>query len=131
MTAPATEYRELSLGELVGRIGDDSATLLRQEIALARAEMTEKAVAAGTGIGLGVVALVVVLGAFGAGVTAAIAGLSIALPLWAAALVTLGGLMVVAALLGLTAALRLKSAAPPIPTEAIKIGKETPHELLN
>ena len=132
MTAPtAQRLREQSLGELLGQIGNDSSLLIRQELQLAKTEMTEKAAAAGVGVGLGLVAGVLVLGALGAGVTAAIAALSYVVPLWAAALITLGGLTVLAALLGLTAALRLKRATPLVPEQAIQTGKETPHELLH
>jgi hypothetical protein len=132
VSAPTAErYREQSLGDLLSRIGDDSSLLIRQELQLAKAEMTEKAAAAGVGAGLGVVALALLLGALGAGITASIAALSYVVPLWAAALITLGGLVVLAALLGLVAALRLKSAMPPVPKQAIQTGKETPHELLN
>jgi hypothetical protein len=129
VTAPTAErYREKSLGELLSQIGNDSSLLMRQELQLAKAEMSEKAAAAGVGVGLGVVAAVLMLGA---GVTAAIAALSYVVPLWAAALITLGGLTLLAALLGLVAALRLKAALPPVPQQAIQVGKETPHELLN
>jgi tetrahydromethanopterin S-methyltransferase subunit C len=74
---------------------------------------------------------VILLGALGAGVTAAIAALHYAVPLWAAALITLGGLVIVATILGLLSALRLKRAAPPVPQKAIELAKETPHELVS
>jgi hypothetical protein len=132
VTAPTAErFREKSLGELLSQIGNDSSLLMRQELQLAKAEMSEKAAAAGVGAGLGVVAAVLMLGALGAGVTASISALSYVVPVWAASLITLGGLVVLAALLGLIAALRLKAALPPVPQQAIQIGKETPHELLN
>jgi tetrahydromethanopterin S-methyltransferase subunit C len=128
---PAERLRDQSLGELLSQLGNDSSLLIRQELQLAKAEMTEKAAAAGVGVGLGLVAGVLLLAALGAGVTAAIAALSYVVPQWAAALITLGGLVVVAALLGVTAALRLKKAMPPVPQQAIQTGKETPHELLH
>lgn len=124
-------YRSLSIGELLSGIGNDSALLMRQELQLAKAEMTEKATAAGVGIALGVIAGVLLLGGFAAGVTAAIAGLSNVVPVWAAALIVLGGLTLLAAILGLVAALRLKRATPPVPEKAIDLAKETPHELVH
>lgn len=41
-----------SLGELVGEVTDDLQTLFRQEVALAKAELREEAVKAGTAAGL-------------------------------------------------------------------------------
>lgn len=41
-----------SLGELLGRVTADLSTLLRQEVALAKAEARQTATKAGTGIGL-------------------------------------------------------------------------------
>jgi hypothetical protein len=132
MTAPAAErLREQSLGDLLSQLGNDSSLLIRQELQLAKTEMTEKAAAAGMGAGLGVVALVVMLGAFGAAVAAAITGLANVVPVWAAALITFGGLLVLAGLIGLVAALRLKSALPVAPERAVTVAKETPHELVS
>lgn len=120
-----------SLGELLTTLGHDSTLLMRQEIQLAKAEMVEKATAAGVGVALALVAGVVMLAALGAGVTASIAALRYVVPLWAAALITLGALVVLATMLGLVAALRLKRATPPVPTKAIDLAKETPHELVS
>ena len=41
-TANAPELSDASLGELLKRLGEDTATLVRQEMQLARAELTEK-----------------------------------------------------------------------------------------
>lgn len=140
MTAPTVEreragradqLRSKSLGELLSSLGQDSTLLMRQEIQLAKTEMVEKATAAGIGVALGVVAGVLMLGALGAGVTASIAALRYVVPLWAAALITLGGLIVLGTILGLVAALRLKRAVPPVPQKAIDLAKETPHELVS
>jgi hypothetical protein len=131
MTQADIKYTDRSLGELLSQIGNDSSTLLQQEIALARAEMSEKAKAAGAGIGVAVVALVLLLAALGAGVTAAIAALRYVLPTWAAALCVLGGLVLLAGLLGFIASRMLRAASPPIPTRAVTVAKETPHELVS
>ncbi len=47
-SAPA----DAPIGELVARLSDDTVRLVRDEIRLARAEMTQKAKAAGVGAGL-------------------------------------------------------------------------------
>jgi hypothetical protein len=83
---------ERSLSELFSTLTEDIATLVRQEIQLARTELTEKGVEAGTDV-----ALVAAGGALaGAGmfafVSAAISLLATILPRWLAALVVGGAL---------------------------------------
>jgi hypothetical protein len=51
-TSPASEDDRRSLGTLVGDIGKDLSTLMRQEVALAKAEAKQSANKAGKGIGL-------------------------------------------------------------------------------
>jgi hypothetical protein len=125
------ELRQESIGALLSRLSNDSSLLVRQEIALAQAELKEKAVAAGTGAGLLGLALVLLLAVLGAGTTAAVAGFRNLLPLWAAALCAMGAVMTVAALLALVGVGRLKRALPPAPERAIQTLKETPHELVH
>ena len=48
----ATDPRERSLGELVGTLSNQTSTLVRQEIELAKAELGEKGKVAGKGAGL-------------------------------------------------------------------------------
>lgn len=43
---------QASVGELVGRLSEDASTLVRQELALAKAELREEATTAGKGVGL-------------------------------------------------------------------------------
>lgn len=43
---------EMSTGELLGRVSEDLSTLVRQEIALAKAEATQSATRAGKGAGM-------------------------------------------------------------------------------
>jgi putative Mn2+ efflux pump MntP len=124
-------YREHSLGELLSALGADSSLLIRQEIQLAQTEMKEKAVAAGVGFGITAAGIVLLLGAYAAGVTAAIAGFRNLLPLWAAALCTLGAFGLAALILLLLGMLRLRSAGPPVPQRAIQTAKETPGELVH
>lgn len=112
-----TERRSVS--ELVERASDQLSTLVRQEMALARWELTEKGRRAGRGGGL--------LGAAGATAYvgyivlagAATAGLSLVLPVWAAALIVAGVLFAAAAVLGALGRRELKRVAPPLPQEAM------------
>ena len=73
-SAPA----DAPIGELVARLSDDTVRLVRDEIRLARAEMTQKAKAAGLGAGFFGGAGIFVVYGFGVLVAAAVIGLSIA-----------------------------------------------------
>ena len=78
-TTPSTEAPP-SVGELVAHLSEQTSTLVRQELALAKAEMTQKGKAAGLGVGLFGGAGVFVLYGVGALVAAAIMGLAVAVP---------------------------------------------------
>ena len=51
-TSQATSSADRSLGDIVGSITSELSTLVRQEIALAKAEATQDAKTAGKGVGL-------------------------------------------------------------------------------
>jgi len=94
MTDPTPSERRAantSLGELVGEVTRDMSTLMRQELALAKAEVTDSASKSAKGAGL--------LG--GAGYAAGMVVLFLSLALWAAlaALVGWGWAGVIVALL--------------------------------
>ncbi len=76
---------EPSTAELVQRAAEQMSRLVRDELALARAELTEKGKHAG--IGLGLLAGGAALAFFGLGalLTAAILALALVLPAWGAA----------------------------------------------
>lgn len=81
------QRNEPSLGELFSELANETSTLVRQEISLAQAEMTQKAVKAGKDIGFltagGAVAYAALL-AFMAGVIAILAYI---MPVWLAAFI--------------------------------------------
>ena len=60
------EMRERTFGELAKSLSEDVSTLVRQELALARAEMTQKGKRAGIGLGMFGAAGVIALAAVGA-----------------------------------------------------------------
>ena len=107
-----------STGELVTRLSEQMSTLVRDELALARAEMTEKGKRAGTGAGLlgggGVLALYGVAGL----ITTAILGLSEVWAPWLAALVVSVVVFAVAGVLAVVGRAEVKRAAPPLPEKA-------------
>ncbi|GAC1303182.1 MAG: phage holin family protein [Vulcanimicrobiaceae bacterium] len=81
------QYADLPLPELLRQLSSDTATLVRQEVQLARAELTDTGKkAAKSAVGFGAAALFG-LGAFGALTAALIAVIALALPVWVAALI--------------------------------------------
>ncbi|CAA9585804.1 MAG: hypothetical protein AVDCRST_MAG87-3937 [uncultured Thermomicrobiales bacterium] len=80
--------RERSLGELFGDLAQDTSTLVRQEIQLAKSELTHSAVQVGKNIGMLVVGGVLVLTSTLALIATLILGLgALGLPSWLAALI--------------------------------------------
>ena len=121
----ARSAREESIGELLKDLTTETSTLVRQELSLARAELTQKGKAAGKGAGMlaaaGVVALLM-LGALTAGL---IALLSTAVThVWLAALIVTVVYGVIAATVALAGRKALKDAMPPAPQETIENVKE-------
>ena len=108
-----------SLAALIQRAADQTSQLVRDELRLARAELTEKGKHAGTGVGLlgggGVVALYGVA----ALVAAAILGLAEAIPGWLAALIVAVVLFAAAGILALLGRGQVRQAVPPVPEEAV------------
>jgi uncharacterized membrane protein YqjE len=120
VSAPA----DLPIGELVGRLSDQTVRLVRDEIRLASAEMSQKATAAGLAAGMfGGAGLFVIYG-LGVLVAAAVIALSIAVAPWAAALIVAGALLAVAGMVALLGKKEFGKVGPPVPTEAMQSTKE-------
>lgn len=84
---PPPADRPPSMGRLVEQLSEQATRLVRAEIALAKAEVAERAKRSAIGIGLAVVAAVIVLYAVEILLWAAVFGLAEAWPLWLSALV--------------------------------------------
>ncbi len=115
--------RDRGFGELVKDLASQTSTLVRQEIRLAQAEVTEKGKLAGKGAGMlagAAVAALLALGALTALLTIALDG---ALPLWLAALIVTVLWAVVAAVLAASGRSALQRATPPAP-QTIETVKE-------
>ncbi|KQX81876.1 MULTISPECIES: phage holin family protein [unclassified Streptomyces] len=108
-----------TVGELVNRATEQLSLLVRQELALAKHEFTEKGRRAGRGGGLlgaaGAFAYAGLLALAGTGVAA----LSLTLPVWAAALIVTAVLFVIAGVLAAVGRGQLRRAAPPTPEETL------------
>jgi hypothetical protein len=99
-----------SLGKLVEQISEQATRLVRAEIALAKAELTEKAMKSGIGVGLLVVALLILAYAVGVLLLAAVYGLGTVWPLWLSALAIGGFMLLVTIILALVGVQLLKNA---------------------
>jgi hypothetical protein len=108
------------LGELVQDLSRQTSTLIRQEMRLAQAELTEKGRHASKGAGMFGGAGLVALYGVGALVTAAILGLATVLEPWIAAAAIGVALLLLAGILALTGKKELDEASPPKPEQAIE-----------
>ena len=108
------------LGELVQDLSRQTSTLIRQEMRLAQAELTEKGRHAGKGAGMFGGAGLVALYGVGALIAAAILGLATVIEPWIAAAVIGAGLLLIAGILALTGKKELDEAGPPKPEQAIE-----------
>jgi MFS family permease len=121
---PDGELREQPLGELFRRLSEETSTLIRQELELARAELREKGREAGKGAGLFGGAGVVGLLAAGALTATLILALDTAMDSWLAALIVTVVMGAIAAVLALRGKDRLKQAGPPVPEQTRDTVKE-------
>jgi MFS family permease len=124
MTQTQEELRERPVGELLRQLAEETTTLVRQELELAKAEMAEKGKRAGLGVGMWGAAGVVGLLALGAFTAALILALDGAMPNWAAALLVTAVYAVIAGVLYLRGKERVDAVGTPVPEEAIDNIKE-------
>jgi hypothetical protein len=118
------ELRERPLGEVAKELTSDLSLLVRQEIALAKAEMAEKGRTAAPGLGMFGGAGIVALCAAGAMTAFLILVLSLFLPDWAAALIVGGALAAIAYVLIQQGKERVADAGKPVPEQTIETVKE-------
>jgi uncharacterized membrane protein YqjE len=105
--------------KLVNDLSEQVSQLVRDELRLARLELTRKGKRAGFGAGLfGAAGMTAFFGG-AALVAAVILLLALVMPAWAAAAIVAGALFVVAAVLGLLGKSQVKQAAPLVPEETI------------
>ena len=112
------------VGELLKQLSQETTTLVKQEIDLAKAEMSEKGKQAGVGAGMfggagvsGLLALIFLS-------LAAVAALDTGIRTWLAALIVGAAWGAVAALLALQGRNKVQQATPPAPEQAIESTKE-------
>jgi nitrate/nitrite transporter NarK len=118
------ELRDRPTGELLRELSNQTTTLVKQELDLAKAEFQEKGKQAGVGAGMFGGAGIVGVGAFAALTAGAIAALSEAIDTWLAALIVAVVYAAVAGVMAMTGKKKVKEAAPPIPEQAKDSVKE-------
>jgi uncharacterized membrane protein YqjE len=118
------ELRDRPIGELLKQLSQETTTLVRQELDLAKAEMAQKGKQAGLGAGMFGGAGVSALLGLGALTAAVIAALDIAMPLWLAALIVAVIWLAVAGVLGLAGKTKVQQATPPLPEQTQESVKE-------
>jgi uncharacterized membrane protein YqjE len=124
MTAENNDLRENSVGELLRQLSQETTTLVKQELELAKAEMSEKGKQAGVGVGMfggagvsGLLALIFLS-------LAIVAAIDTATHAWLAALIVGVLWAVAAAVLALQGREKVQQAVPPAPEQAIESTKE-------
>jgi len=123
-TGGGDDLRDQAIGDLLKQLSQETTTLVRQELELAKAEMTVKAKEGGKGAGFlggaGVAGLLT-LGAL----TATVIGLlDTSMKFWLAALIVTLIWGAVAAVLALQGRNKLKEATPPVPEQTQESVKE-------
>jgi uncharacterized membrane protein YqjE len=116
---PARPVTDQSTSELVQRASEQITRLVRDEIALAKAELAEKGKHAGIGVGLFGGGGVLAMYGVGALIATLIIVLDLFLALWLAALIVTVFLFLVTGLLALLGKNQVTKAVPPEPKEAV------------
>ena len=111
------------------KVSEQAQRLVRAELALAQAEIKAKLQRAAPGVALLVFAGALAFLALFAVMIAIIWALATQVPMWAAALITSGGLLLLAAVCGLVGKGIIERVGPPTPDAAIGIAKSTSSQL--
>jgi Putative Actinobacterial Holin-X, holin superfamily III len=122
--APANPMDEKSISKLAQQLSEQTTTLARKEVELAKAEMAIKAKRIGVGAGAFGAAGLVGLFALGALTATLILALATAMSGWLAALIVTVLYGAVAGVLALVGRQRLEAGTPPVPERAIESAKE-------
>jgi uncharacterized membrane protein YqjE len=113
-----------STGELLKELSEQTSTLVRQELELAKAEMAEKGKQAGMGAGMfggaglfGLLAMIALTACF-------IVALDHAVTDWLAALIVAAVYAAIAGVLALTGRNKVREASPVVPEQTVETVKE-------
>jgi uncharacterized membrane protein YqjE len=123
-TTEQRDLRDASFGELFQRLSEETSTLIRQEMALARAELQEKGKTAGRGAGMFGGAGALGLLAAGALTAAIVLLLDKVMAVWLAALIVAVVYGAIAAVLAMRGKEEIQRATPPVPEQTLETTKE-------
>lgn len=118
------DLRRLPTGELIKQLAEEVSQLVREELELARAELTAKGKRAGIGLGELGAAGIVALYAVGALTACFIAALALVMPVWAAALIVAVVYALIAGVLAFVGRQQLEQNVPPTPERTQRTIKE-------
>jgi MFS family permease len=118
--AQEADLQDQSVADLVRQLTELVPQLVREELALAKAELTDKGKRAGLAAGLLGGGGALAFYGLGALIAAVALGLAEMLPGWLAALVVAVVLLLVAGLLALVARSQVRRAVPPVPEQAVQ-----------
>ena len=119
-----TRDRDASTAELLKQLSEQTTSLVRKEIELAKVELAEKGKKAGIGAGMFGGAGALGFYAFGAITACLILALATAVAPWLAALIVAVVYGAGAGILALTGKKKVTEATPPVPEEALDSTKE-------
>jgi uncharacterized membrane protein YqjE len=120
----ANELRDNSTGTLIKQLSEQTSALIRQELELAKAELSQKGKAAGAGAGILGGAGVMALLALGTLTACIVLLLAQAMDAWVAALIVTVVYAAVAGALALVGRDRVREGMPPAPEQTVESVKE-------
>ena len=123
------DLNEMPVAELVQRMSQQTATLVRKELELAQVEMKEKGKRAGVGVGLFGGAGLIAAYAVGALIATIILALATFLEGWIAGLIVTAVLFAIAGVAALMGKKQVDQATPPQPEQAIESTKRDVDEV--
>jgi hypothetical protein len=124
MTDRRPNTESASISELIQQLSEQTSRLARQEVELAKAEMTTKGKRLGIGAGAFGGAGLIALFGLGALTAAVILILATAVTAWLAALIVAAVYLAVAGALALVGKSKVESATPPVPERTVASVKQ-------
>jgi uncharacterized membrane protein YqjE len=119
-----SDTRDVPVADLVKQLSDQTSTLVRQELELAKAELSAKAKQVGMGAGMFGGAGALGFYALGALTACLILALGTAVDGWLAALIVFVAYAAIAGVLALTGKTKVQKGTPPVPEQAVHSVKE-------
>ena len=130
MATEVVRKEERSIGELFSELANETSTLIRQEVALAQVEITQKATSAGKNVGYLAAGGFVGYAGLLAIIAGVIMGLSYFIPAWLAAIIV-GAIIAVVSYVLVSSALTSLRNMDVKPTETVESIKEDARWLKN